>query len=79
MANIKFTGQDIESSSIQPKLLKLKTLMDERKEIWHKISFDKRKVWVTSNADPIMDIAWDVYKYLDTNFFGRYYNDTSKS
>ena len=75
MANLDLTGQDVEYSTIAPKLLRLKQCLDERKVIWHRITIAKRKAWVVSGKDPIMSVAWDIYKYLDRNFFGRKFYD----
>ncbi len=76
MADLVLTGQGIERADIAPKLLKMKNLLDQRKVIWQKIPPEKRKVWVTSEKDPIMDIAWDIWTYLRANFFGEdYYDD----
>ena len=75
MANLNLTGQDVEYSTIAPKLLRLKQCLDERKAIWQRITFAKRKAWVVSGKDPIMSLAWDIYKYLDNNFFGRRFYD----
>jgi len=70
MATLNLTGQNLERADIAPKLLKLKNLMDQRLPIWQKIPREKKKKWVQSDKDPIMGIAWDVYKYLNNNFFG---------
>ena len=75
MANLNLTGQNLERADIVPKLLKLKQCLDERKAIWQRITVAKRKAWVTSEKDPIMDIAWDIFKYLRDNFFGEEYYD----
>jgi len=69
MTTINLSGQELERQDIQPKLIKLKQLMDQRKVIWDKIPDGKRKKWVTLDKDPIMSLAWDVYKYLKDNFF----------
>ena len=70
MTELNLSGQSVERAGIAPKLLKLKNLMDQRKPIWNKVSTEKKRLWVKSEKDPIMDIAWDVYKYLRNNFFG---------
>ena len=70
MATLNLSGQNLERADIAPKLLRLKNLMEQRKPLWQKASYDKRKKWVQSDKDPIMGIAWDVYKYLRDNFFG---------
>ena len=73
MADLDLTGQATESSTINPKLLRIKQLLDQRKTIWLRIPYAKRKAWVTSDKDPIMSAAWDIYKYLNNNFFGEKY------
>ena len=72
MATLDLSGQGLERDDVAPKLAKLKTLMLQRKVIWDKIPLAKRKAWVQNAAtkDPIMDIAYDVWKWLDNNFFG---------
>ena len=68
--NLNLSGQQVEYNTIAPKVQTLKNWMDQRKPIWAKISKEKRKKWVTSDKDPIMSLAWSIYKYLDNNFFG---------
>lgn len=75
MAILSLTGQTIASAEITPKLVQLKNLMDQRKIIWDKISDEKKRAWVLSEKDPIMDIAWDVFRYLNNNFFGDHKDD----
>ena len=70
MTAINLTGQDEAKTQIAPKLLQLKTQMDKRKDIWDKLPVAKKKAWIQSDKDPIMGIAWSIYKYLRTNFFG---------
>jgi hypothetical protein len=69
MANLTLTGQSTLSGTIGPKLVQLKNAMDLRKPIFQKLEFAKKKIWVLSSRDPIMGLAWDVYKYL-YDFFG---------
>lgn len=79
MATLNLTGQEVERVDINPKIVKLKNLMDQRKPIWDKISPEKRKQWVLSDKDPIMSLAWSVFKYLKSNFFGEDYNDNMET
>lgn len=69
MATLNLSNQETAKNNISPKLLQLKQSMDTRKDIWDKLPIEKKKKWVTSGKDPIMNIAWDVYKYLRNNFF----------
>ena len=75
MADLNLEGQSTEASTINPKLLAFKNLLDQRKTIWQRIPFAKRKAWILSDKDPIMSAAWDTYKYLSKNFFGVGYHD----
>ena len=69
MSNLNLTGQATLASSIQPKIVNLKSAMNERKPIWDKLNNTKRKAWIDSNKDPIMSLAWSIYNWLHNNFF----------
>jgi hypothetical protein len=71
MADLNLTGQSVKANQIGVRLLDLKGAMDARKVIWDKLPLEKRKQWVQNAAtvDPIMDIAWDIFKYLKRNFY----------
>lgn len=69
MSQLNLTGQQNVYNLIAPKIQELKNVMDARKNIWDKLPIEKKKKWVTSGKDPIMNIAWSVYKYLRNNFF----------
>lgn len=76
MTILNLSGQGLERDDIAPKLQKLKNWMDQRKPIWDKLTPEQRKAWVDSDKDPVMSLAWDIFKYLRDNFFGeRYYGD----
>lgn len=68
--NLNLSNQDNIKKQISPKLLQMKEELDKRKAIWDKISQEKKNVWIISGEDPIMNIAWNIYKYLRDNFFG---------
>ena len=69
MSKLDLSNQETTKNNIAPKLLQLKQQMDARKDIWNKLPIEKKKKWITSEKDPVMNIAWDVYKYLRNNFF----------
>ena len=69
MATLNLSDQSALKNIIAPKIQDLKTAMDSRKVIWDKISPDKKKKWVVSGKDPIMTLAWSIYRYLRDNFF----------
>lgn len=43
-----------------------------RKEVWDRLDNVKRRHWIVSDEDPIMSLAWLIYSWLDSNFFGEY-------
>jgi hypothetical protein len=68
MADLDLSGQAAYASDINPRLQTLRDRLDERKVIWDKLNWAKRKKWVRSGKDPIMTAAWQAYKYLNTFF-----------
>lgn len=64
MATINLTGQDADFTTIRPKIIKMKQMMNDRKVIWDKLPHAKRKVWVTSGQDNIMTLAYQTYQFL---------------
>ena len=70
MAELNLTGQATSAGQIQTRVNQLKTAMDLRLPIWNKLPVAKKKQWIASGKDPIMTLAWNVYKYLRDNFFG---------
>lgn len=71
MADLNLSGQSTLAAAIQTRVAQLKTAMDDRLPVWQKLSDEKKKKWVTSGKDPIMTLAWNIYKYLRDNFFER--------
>lgn len=69
MSNLNLTGQSTLAGQIQTRVNQLKTAMDERLVVWNRLPDDKKKKWVKSGKDPIMTLAWEIYKYLRNNFF----------
>ena len=69
MTQYNFTNQDTEHSEVAPKIPQLKNRMNDRKEIWDKLSHEQKKQWIQSEKDPVMDLAWTMFKYLRNNFF----------
>jgi len=72
---IELTNQKMQSDTITPKLLLLKNMMNSRKEMWLKVPYSDKKKWVKSDKDPIMTLAFSIYKYLHNNFFGPKFYD----
>jgi hypothetical protein len=69
MTDLNLSGQSTLASAIQTRVNQLKAAMDERLPVWRKLPIEKKKKWVTSGKDPIMTLAWNIYKYLRNNFF----------
>ena len=70
MTSLNLPGQQAAYNLMAPKIQQLKDAMDLRKGVWDKLPNDKKIAWVQSGKDPIMGLAWSVYKYLRNNFFG---------
>ena len=76
MAILDLTGQTTSAGQIQTRINALKTLLDQRKPFWDRMPIEKKRAWIASNKDPVMTLAWDVFKYLNNNFFSG--EDTGK-
>lgn len=77
MTVLNLTGQQTARDQIWPYLVQLWGLMQDRQVMWNKISETKRQTWINlaPTDDPIMDIAFDIYKKLNNNFFGPKFGD----
>jgi len=71
MANLNLSGQQQRRNQIAPYIQQLRDRLDERKPIWDKLPDAKKKLWITSNKDPVMTLAWQAYRYLRDNFFNQ--------
>lgn len=71
MSDLNLTGQATLAGQVQTRIVQLRNAMDLRKEIWYRLPLAKKRAWITSGKDPIMTLAWTIYKYLRDNFFGR--------
>jgi len=69
MTEIRLINQQAYTNNIAPKINILKNQLDDRKDVWARVSLEKKKQWVTSGKDPIMTLAWQMYNYLRDNFF----------
>lgn len=67
---MNLTNQSNYASQIQSKIQTLKEQMDLRLPIWNRLSYEKKKTWILNGNDPLMTLAWNIYKYLRDNFFG---------
>ena len=70
MTVLNLSYQTALKDTIAPKVQQLKNAMDLRKPIWDKLPTTKKIVWIQSSKDPIMGLAWTIYKHLRNNFFG---------
>jgi len=69
MPTLDLTGQSTLAGQVQTRITQLRNAMELRKEIWNRLSDEKKRAWVTSGKDPIMTVAWQTYRYLRDNFF----------
>ena len=65
---LNLSGQQTDYTDIAPKMLKLKNRMDDRAVIWARLPEKKKKKWILNVDDPIMQLAWDISKYLARKF-----------
>jgi len=75
MAILSLTNQKTARDTIAPKIANLQSAMETRKEVWQRLPIEKKKKWIKSGKDPIMTLAWSIYRYLDQNFFGEVEDD----
>ena len=68
LVNLNLSNQEIEKIDIQPKSDRLNSLLEQRKEVWGKCSIEIKKKWIDSKKDPIINLAYNLYKYLKTFF-----------
>lgn len=69
MSDLNLTGQSTLAGQVQTRILQFRAAMDLRKEIWGRLPLAKKRAWVTSGKDPLMTLAWQIYRYLRNNFF----------
>jgi hypothetical protein len=67
--DLNLTNQQSEYDKIAPRIATLRSWMDQRKPIWGRLTYDQKRLWITSGKDPIMTLAWNTYRYLRDNFF----------
>lgn len=68
MADLILVNQQTYHDQIAPKIQQLKTQMTLRSDIWNKVSYKKKRLWITSNQDPLMTLAFQMGQYLKNNF-----------
>ena len=71
---LNLNNQQQAVDQIQPYINAFKDRMDLRKAVWDKLDNTHRKAWVLSDKDPIMSLAFDIWKYLKNNFYEEYIN-----
>lgn len=71
MSDLNLTGQATLAGQVQTRIVQLRNAMDLRKKIWDRLPLQKKKAWITSGKDPLMTLAWNIYRYLRDNFFGQ--------
>ena len=73
MAEIDLKNRGSDKTDIEPKLQKLKNRLNDIEPLWKKLSPKKRKKILEDNVDPILSLAYSIYKYLEKKFFGEKY------
>jgi hypothetical protein len=68
MADLVLTGQKALSDDIKVKTASLETALNERAEIWFRLTAAQRLEWIKSGKDPVISEAWKTYEYLRKYF-----------
>lgn len=75
MANLNLSNQQAAVDAATPTFVQFRSQMDKRIAFWNKAPRKRKKLWITSGKDPVMTLAYDLWKYLDDNFFGEVRDD----
>lgn len=70
MPLLDLTGQGAHAADIQTRIVKLNARLAEREAIFQRLPEAKQRAWIASGKDPIMTLAWSVYKRLHKFFDG---------
>ena len=68
MADLVLTGQKALSDDIKVKTASLETALNERSEIWFRLTAAQRLEWIKGGKDPVISEAWTTYEFLRTYF-----------
>ena len=71
MVVLNLTNQTNIRNQVQPYMVALWQEMLKRKEAWALIPENKRKQCIEGEYDVMIDLAWDIFKKLYNNFFGK--------
>ena len=68
MANLNLTGQTAKADQLRPYLVAWKVELDKRRDVWNRLSPEKRRAWVQAaeTKDPLFDLFVQLYKYTQT-------------
>lgn len=75
MAVINLIGQAVLESDIKPKLESLQSALDEYKIFWERLPEEKKMKLLESKKLPLLNDAWENYKYLKKFFENEEIND----
>lgn len=70
MATLNLKGQSALAASMHGRFEQLKQAMNQRREVWNKLSPVQQKAWLDSGKDPLMNAAYLLYKFL-AEFFSK--------
>lgn len=69
MADLNLTNQTALAGQVKTRTDQLRTELEKRKGVWDRMPAEKKRAWVKSGKDPVMGLAWELFKYLKNNFF----------
>ena len=64
---LELKNQQAVCNAITPKIQQLQAVLDARKELWDKLTPDKKEAWISN--DPVLLLSNDLYTYLK-DYFG---------
>ncbi len=70
MANINLAGQKAIQEALLPQLYQAQAEIEKRLPAWQKLPDERKKQWIDSGKDPVMESAFLTYKYLHGVFKG---------
>lgn len=70
MPVLDLTGQAAHAADIQTRIVKLNARLTEREAVFQRLPEAKQRAWVASGRDPILSLAWIVYRRLHRFFDG---------
>jgi hypothetical protein len=70
MATLNLNGSNTDYTNIAPRMSALRDRLEVRQPFWNGMNQEQKRKWIKSGKDPLLSLAWTIYKYLYHNWFG---------